>query len=192
MVSLASYLQQLASQQIDSSVGHVATYTRPPPPLPFSPGSQLLSLGHYVVNVSVKDGDHHPCYDRRSGQTLNSRVYSLREFQNLAPLMYKDIEGVHKVSDVTKLDDQVYVFSTQPYGDLHNFLKQHRKLKEGLAASIFRQIVLLVQDAHRKNVVLRDLKLKKFVFADPEKYVDMCLYSVWWRVVHVVCTSCSS
>lgn len=178
MVSLASYLQQLASQHLDSSVGHVATYTRPPSPLPFSPGSQLLSLGHYVVNVSAKDGDHHPCYDRRSGQTLNCRVYSLKEFQNLAPLMYKDIEGVHKVSDTTKLDDQLYVFSTRPYGDLHNFLKQHRKLKEGLAASIFRQIVLLVQDAHHKNVVLRDLKLKKFVFADPEKYVDVCLYSV--------------
>jgi tribbles-like protein len=170
MVSLASYLQQqLASQQLDSSVEHVATHTRSSPPLPFPPGSQLLSLGYYVVNVGAKDVDHHPCFEQRSGQTLNCKVYSLKEFQHLAPLMYRDIEGVHKVLDVTKLEDQVYVFSTQPYGDLHNFLKQHRKLREGLAASIFRQIVLLVQDAHRKNVVLRDLKLKKFVFEDPEK-----------------------
>ena len=71
--------------------------------------------------------------------------------------------------DVTKLNDKFYVFSPRPFGDLHNFLKQRRKLTEGIAASIFRQIVVLVRDAHRKNVVLRDLKLKKFVFEDEKK-----------------------
>ena len=164
MVSLAAHFQQLNSQV--QHVGHVAIE---PPPLPFPAGSQLLSLGPYVVNLSAKDAEQHPSIDLRSGQALNCKVYSLKVFQTLAPLVYRDIEGVHPVSDVTTLQDQAFVFSSKPFGDLHNFLKQRRKLKEGLAASIFRQIVLLVRDAHRKNVVLRDLKLKKFVFLDPER-----------------------
>ena len=52
------------------------------------------------------------------------------------------------------------VWGTRLFGNLHYYLKQRRKLKEGLAASIFRQIVLLVRDAHSKSVVLRNLRLK--------------------------------
>lgn len=177
MVSLATYLYQLNSQQSEQDVGHVVTYTRPPRPLPFPPGSQLFSLGRHVINFSAKEADHHPSFELSSGLTRNCKVYSVQEYQSLAPLMYQDVEGVHAILEVTKLHDKVFVFSTRPFGDLHNFLKQHRKLKEGLAAKIFRQIVLLVRDAHRKNVVLRDLKLKKFVFTDRERYVAISMCS---------------
>ena len=170
MVSLTSYLQDLASQQTERTIGHAVTDFRTPKPPIFPAGSQILSVGPYAVNLSDnKEADHHPSFDLRSGQPRNCKAYPLKTFQNLAPLVYSDIQGVHRVLDVAKLEDTVYVFSTRPYGDLHNFLKQRRKLKEGLAANIFRQIVLLVQDAHRKNVVLRDLKLKKFVFEDAEQ-----------------------
>ena len=168
MVSLASYLHQLKLSQQTEETQHVGT-SQPPQPLPFPAGSDLLSLGPYVVNLSAKEADQHPALDLSSRQLLNCRTYSLQSFQSLAPLVYSGLEGVHRVMDVTSLQDQVYVFSPTPAGDLHNFLKQRRKLKEGLAASIFRQIVVLVRDAHRKNVVLRDLKLKKFVFEDQEK-----------------------
>ena len=40
-----------------------------------------------------------------------------------------------------------YGLGDKLFGNLHDYLKQRRKLKEGLAASIFRQIVLLVRDA---------------------------------------------
>lgn len=169
-MSLVSYLLQLKSEQSDQRVEHVVTYSRPPPPLPFPAGSHLLPVGHYVVNLSAKEADHHhPSLDLRTRQLINCKIYSLKDFQRLAPLVYSDIEGVHTVLDVDTQQDTVYVFSARPYGDLHNFLKQRKKLREGLAATIFKQIVLLVQDAHRKKVVLRDLKLKKFVFEDPEK-----------------------
>ena len=79
--------------------------------------------------------------------------------------------------DATRHGEKVFVFSPKPFGDLHNYLKQRRKLKEGVAARLFQQIVLLVRDAHRKNVVLRDLKLKKFVFEDQEN--NHC--DVWGR-----------
>ena len=171
MVSLASFLYELKSQQSEETLEHA----RPSPPLPFPAGSELLSLGHYVVNLSHKEADQHLALDCRSQQVLHSKVYPGTTFASLAPLVYSDIEGVHRVLDVVQLHNQVYVFSSKPFGDLHNYLKQRRKLKEGLAASIFRQIVLLVRDAHRKNVVLRDLKLKKFVFEDHEKWVSLSL-----------------
>ena len=165
MVSLATFLHQLNHEQ-DETNEHAASS---PLPLPFPADSELLSVGQYVVNLSDKDGDQHHAIDLRSRQLLHCRVYPPKTFLALAPLVYSDIEGVHKVLDVAQLGDKFYVFSSRPFGDLHNFLKQRRKLKEGVAASVFRQIVLLVRDAHRKNVVLRDLKLKKFVFEDQEK-----------------------
>lgn len=165
MVSLASHLERLKSEQ---TVGH-GVKSRNCAPLPFSPGSQLLPLGHYLVNLSVSEAEQHPSLDLRSGQPLYCKIYSLQDFQAQAPLFYRGIKGVHPILDVTKLQDKVFVFSKQPFGDLHNFLKQRKKLSEGEAANIFRQIVLLVRDAHQKDVVLRDLKLKKFVFEDPEQ-----------------------
>ena len=65
----------------------------------------------------------------------------------------------------------MFVIGSRTYGDLHNYLKQHKKLSEVQAAPIFRQILTLVRDAHRKNIALRDLKLKNFVFEDPERYI---------------------
>ena len=165
-MSLASYLHQLKLSQKTEETQHA---TSPPPqPPPFPSGSELLSLGHYLVNLSAEEADQYPALDLLSRQLLSCRSYPLQSYQSLAPLVNSGLEGVHRVMDVTYFQDEVYVFSPTPAGDLYNFLKQRKKLKEGLAASIFRQIVVIVRDAHSKNVVLRDLKLKKFVFEDQE------------------------
>ena len=132
-----------------------------------SPSAPHLA-GHYVVNCK-KEGDQHYSLDLRTLQLCHCKEYPATTFLALAPLILSDIEGVHKGLDVTHLNGKFYVFSPRTFGDLHNFLQERRQLQEGLAASIFRQIVLLVRDAHRKNVVLRDLKLKNFVFEDQEK-----------------------
>ena len=165
MVSLAAHLEKLQPQL---NVGHEVRYKNRAP-LPFPPGSQLLPVESYLVNVSASEADQHPSVDLRSGQQLNCKIYSLQDFQIQAPLVYRGIEGTHPILEAVKLHDKVFVFSKQPFGDLHNFLKQRKKLSEREAANIFRQIVLLVKDAHQKDVVLRDLKLKKFVFENPEK-----------------------
>ena len=129
-----------------------------------SPSAPHLA-GHYLVNFK-KEVDQYYALDLRTRQLCHCKEYPAA----LAALILSDIEGVHKVLDAIQLNrGKFYVFSPRTFGDLHNFLKERRKLKEGLAASIFRQIVLLVRDAHRKNVVLRDLKLKNFVFEDQEK-----------------------
>ena len=86
-------------------------------------------------------------------------------------MFFSECEGVHRPINVCVLESKVFVIGGRTYGDLHNHLKQHKKLSEVQAAPIFRQILTLVRDAHRRNIALRDLKLKNFVFEDPERSI---------------------
>lgn len=135
----------------------------------FPHGSQILSLGRYLVNLSICEGSEHPCYDALNGERLSCKVYELGDFHSKAHLLLKDCWGVCSPRNVCVLD-KVFVINGKTYGDLHNFLKQKKKLPEAVAAPLFQQIVSLVIDAHRKDITLRDLKLKKFVFEDLERY----------------------
>ncbi len=58
------------------------------------------------------------------------------------------------------------VISNLIYGDLHQYLRERKRLTEVQAAPLFQQIVRLVRDAHSRGIALRDIKLKKFVFED--------------------------
>ena len=149
MVSLTSHLLQLKlTQQSEQDAA------RPLSPLAFPAGSQIFSLGHYAINLSAKDeANQHLSLNLCSHEPINCRVYPLKTFQLRAPLFNRGLEGVHHVLEVVKHEDEVFVFSPKPFGDLHDYLKQRRKLEEGLAAGLLRQIVLLVRDAHQKNVI---------------------------------------
>ena len=53
--------------------------------------------------------------------------------------------------------------------DLHSYVRTRRRLKEAQARFLFRQIVAAVHEAHAKGIVLRDLKLRKFVFTSESR-----------------------
>jgi tribbles-like protein len=55
------------------------------------------------------------------------------------------------------------------FGDLHSYVRHKKRLKESEAVSLFHQIATIVADCHQAGIVLRDLKLRKFVFADSRK-----------------------
>jgi tribbles-like protein len=50
--------------------------------------------------------------------------------------------------------------------DLQALLQSRKRLPETHCRLYFKQIASLVRDAHRRGIVLRDLKLRKFVFRD--------------------------
>ncbi|KAG8225157.1 hypothetical protein J437_LFUL006181 [Ladona fulva] len=54
-------------------------------------------------------------------------------------------------------------------GDLHSHVRSRRRLRESEARRLFRQMAAAVRDCHANGVVLRDLKLRKFVFADKHR-----------------------
>lgn len=63
----------------------------------------------------------------------------------------------------------LYLIFPPSHGDLHSYVRQRKRLKETEARKLFQQIVETVQACHEQGIVLRDLKLRKFVFADPQR-----------------------
>ncbi len=169
---------QLSSQQQPTDSHGVVPDTSQRPSFPL--GAHVLSLGRYLVNLSDGGGEqHHPCVDLSTGRKLTCRSYPLAEFHKKAHLLLAEYEGVCKPLEVCVVQDKAFVISRKTFGDLHNFLKQRKRLPEARAAPIFCQIVCLVRDAHCRNIALRDLKLKKFVFADHQRYGKML--SLQWE-----------
>lgn len=107
--------------------------------------------------------------DTRSGQTLACHVYDLKTFHSKAHLFFAGLEGVHPILDVQVTSENAFVISNPTYGDLHQYLRQRRRLSETQAAPLFQQLVRLVYKAHRRGIALRDIKLKKIVFEDQQR-----------------------
>jgi serine/threonine protein kinase len=60
-----------------------------------------------------------------------------------------------------------YIFTPVHYGSLHSFIQSRKqRLNEDDIRPLFRQIVRIVAFCHRLGLVVRDLKLRKFVFTD--------------------------
>ena len=95
----------------------------------------------------------------------------LNEYQEaLAPYFrLGSHSGVVQLQEVIVGATCVYAFFTCHYGDLHSHIRAARRLKDTDAAHLFMQIASVVAHCHESGVVLRDLKLRKFVFKDEEK-----------------------
>jgi tribbles-like protein len=64
----------------------------------------------------------------------------------------------------------VYAIFEPHFGDLHLYMKEKKRLNETEAKSVFKQCVEAVNDCHQNGIIVRDIKLKKFVFLNAERY----------------------
>jgi len=55
--------------------------------------------------------------------------------------------------------------------DLHAYVRRRRRLAEREAAHLFTQALSAVAHCHRHSVVVRDVKLRRFLFADHDRCV---------------------
>ena len=53
--------------------------------------------------------------------------------------------------------------------DLHAYVRRKRRLSEQEAARLFAQALEAVAHCHRSSVVVRDVKLRRFLFADADR-----------------------
>lgn len=81
-------------------------------------------------------------------------------------------QAIEAVQGDAKAGTKLYLLSPASYGDLHSYLRTKRRLKESEARSLFRQAAQAVYDCHSNGVVLTDLKLRRFVFADPQRWAN--------------------
>ena len=93
-------------------------------------------------------------------------------------------DGVVQLQEVIVGASCAYAFFARHYGDMHSHVRAARRLKDTDAAHLFEQIASVVAHCHESGIVLRDLKLRKFVFKDPEKYV--LLDVVCWHIINLL------
>lgn len=77
--------------------------------------------------------------------------------------------GVNNILAVHVGPEFTFVVFPQSHGDLHSYVRSLRKLSEVEAIRLFHQIVKIADDCHQNGICLRDVKLRKFVFSDPDK-----------------------
>lgn len=178
MYTLASHLQQLTwekeKRKISNDASGSGLATPPASPQHANP-EPVVSVGRYVIPASsLEAGDPLStlCLDSATGKHLSCRTYDLKFFQSKTALFSAGtgVKGVHPTRDVLLGGrNRVLVVSSMIYGDLHQYLRERKRLTEVQAAPLFQQIVHLVRDAHTKGIALRDIKLKKFVFEDESR-----------------------
>ena len=60
-----------------------------------------------------------------------------------------------------------------PAEDLHAYVRRKRRLAEREAARLFAQALHAVAHCHRHSVVVRDVKLRRFLFADADRCASL-------------------
>lgn len=84
---------------------------------------------------------------------------------------HKNVAGIR---DIILGERKAYVFLDKDFGDMHTLVKSCRRLDEGHACRLFRQVALAVAHCHQAGIVLGDLKLRKFVFTDDKRWGFTC------------------
>lgn len=143
----------------------------PPPSCGHPREGQSASLlgGKYLLLDELEGSSLHRCLDINTQEELVCKVVS-REVagQSLLSAHYR-VDGhlhINPIQEVVVGHKNIYLLFPPCHGDLHSYVRTRRRLREPAARALFRQIVSAVHEAHAKGIVLRDLKLRKFVFTD--------------------------
>lgn len=96
------------------------------------------------------------------------QVLSLRSYQECLAA-YNRIgrhESICSFLDVVICQDRAYAFLSAHYGDMHMHVRRRKQLSEDETRCLFTQVLRAVSHCHQHGVILRDLKLRRFVFTD--------------------------
>lgn len=77
--------------------------------------------------------------------------------------------GINNIEAVFVGKSQTFILFSPSFGDLHSYVRSKKRLRESEAMHLFHQIATVVADCHNNGIILRDLKLRKFIFSNKEK-----------------------
>lgn len=99
------------------------------------------------------------------------KVFPLDKYKELVAPHWES--GVHDhisgIKEIILGRTKAYVIFPRSHEDLHSYIRRKRRLRETEAASLFTQILSAIQHCHERGIILRDLKLRKFVFVDEQR-----------------------
>eukprot|EP00918_Siedleckia_nematoides_P083676 GHVU01183430.1.p1 GENE.GHVU01183430.1~~GHVU01183430.1.p1 ORF type:complete len:341 (-),score=15.66 GHVU01183430.1:2122-3144(-) len=146
----------------------------PPTFPPRDQGPKVLQIGAYLLLDRVDTNSTVPCHEAYHTQSQHKylcKVVPLDKYRDLLSAYWRvdAHEHICSIEEIILGETKAYVFFQKGHGDLHSYVRTKRKLRESEAIELFRQIVKAVIHCHDNGLVLRDLKLRKFVFKNPEK-----------------------
>ncbi|GJQ70383.1 hypothetical protein Trydic_g22814 [Trypoxylus dichotomus] len=124
----------------------------------------------YVLLDNVEGSSLCRCLDVKTQEELVCKVVPHGSHSMLAA--HYRLESNPRISSLHEVivgNRYLYLVFPKAYGDLHSYVRSRKRLRESEARKLFRQIVETVQVCHKNGIVLRDLKLRKFVFADLQR-----------------------
>lgn len=124
----------------------------------------------YLLLDSVEGSSLYRCIDIKTQEELVCKIAN-NPCSNLLTAHFR-LDGHPHVNYLHKVfqgNNQTYLFFAPSQGDLHSHVRVRKRLREPEARRLFRQMCEVVKMCHEQGIVLRDLKLRKFVFADSER-----------------------
>ncbi|KAM5178364.1 tribbles homolog 3 [Callospermophilus lateralis] len=148
---------------------------RPPSPPPAPDRAPAVApasrLGPYVLLQPEEGGRTYRALHCPTGTEHTCKVYpacdSRAVLEPYARLPRH--EHVARPTEVLVGTRHLYVFFTRTHGDMHSLVRSRRRVPEPEAAALFRQMAAAVAHCHQQGLVLRDLKLRRFVFTNRER-----------------------
>ncbi|GFO01860.1 tribbles-like protein 2 [Plakobranchus ocellatus] len=132
---------------------------------------KFTHIGKYVVHQVNSSQDTCTAVNIVTGDEFRCKVLPLSSYrQELSP--YLAIDGHPHVVGIWEIildQSHAYVFFQRGFGDLHSYVREKKRLRQEEARELARQVVDAVQHCHESGLVLRDLKLRKFVFKNAER-----------------------
>lgn len=142
---------------------------RPRSPTPKTSQSQSSSrVGPYFLFERREGEETHRAVLVRTQQQYTCQVLPRRGYlERLAA--YTRIghhDNICGLLDVVIGQDSVHAFLPGHYGDMHAYVRNRKRLGEEETRLLFAQMLNAVSHCHGHGVILRDLKLRRFVFID--------------------------
>lgn len=129
-----------------------------------------LLQDRYLLLDLVDGSSFYKCIDIQTQKMLVCKIAN-NPCANLLTAHFR-LDGhpnVNYLEKVIQNSAQSYLFFEPSQGDLHSHVRVRKRLRENEARRLFRQMCEVVKTCHEQGIVLRDLKLRKFVFADSER-----------------------
>ncbi|XP_043919882.1 tribbles homolog 2 isoform X1 [Protopterus annectens] len=143
------------------------------PSPPETPNSShcVSQIGNYLLLEPLEGDNVFRAVHLHNGEQLVCKVFDVGRYRELlAPhFCLSPQDNINQITEILLGETNAYVFFERSHGDMHSFVRTCKKLKEEEAARLFYQIVSAVAHCHNHGLVLRDLKLRKFVFKDEER-----------------------
>lgn len=136
-----------------------------------STDNEVLSIGKYLLLEALDSKNSYKAWHTETMEECICKELPLSSYRaRLSPYFRLDTHAnVINLRELICGEKTAYAIFDNHFGDLHSYVKSKRRLSEEEGRRLFAQIAAAVAHCHANGVVVRDLKLRKFVFADAER-----------------------